>query len=433
MSKNLILNINNFNEVFNMTPNMQRDLAISEFSEKINAALIANRMGSVRLIDYDKYSKSQLDGIDFITPEGTMDDKYIAGQLPTFSFEIGCFRYSDKYKGWFDPTKENLKTKFINLSYYTVSKEAGGTGSYKEDKELLVPFKIENGKRVYDLNDVSHIDNLEVITLDKKKLMQAVKDYFKENGLEFEKQIQNIKDEYKDNTNWMITMDITGKTRYDKALKEEPMRVVISNNIAERPINLVIRKEFMEKSGAIVYRNTYTRDDIKACLDMTKNFNKDSDIITRDTVLDEEQSGFCTLKLSECMQKQCTEVDKFEKEYFKRHNLHKQDLIDWYDKQEITEFDGLNNLDEYVEFYKYTVADMENECIPYCDYFEKLDSAADHYVKDYNSYEEMIEDNPKFGEAIKLSMQDYLENLSDLSDEIKEKYNLSNIEGLELN
>lgn len=76
---------------------------------------------------------------------------------------------------------------------------------------------------------------------------------------------------------------------------------------------------------------------------------------------------------------------------------------------------------------------MENECIPYCDYFEKLDSAADHYVKDYNSYEEMIEDNPKFGEAIKLSMQDYLENLSDLSDEIKEKYNLSNIEGLELN
>lgn len=413
-----------------MTPSMQRDLVNSEFSEKINAALLANRMGSVRLIDYDKYPQSQLDGIDMITPQGSIDDKMIAGQLPTFAFEVGAFNYSDKYKGWFSPDR-NLKTKYINLSYYTVSKEAGGTGNYKDDKNTLVPFEVVDGKKVYDTNDISHIDNLEVILLNKNKLMEAVKDYFKENGLDFQKQIEDMKETYAENKGWYPTVcNIQGKVSNNT--KNDKMRFVITNNIPERPINLVITKEFMEESGAIEYREVYSKDAIKACLEASKELNKNSDIVIRDNIKETEQAGLCTLRLNEYMMAKCVEVDKQEAEFFKRQHLTKQDRKDWYDKQEIGEYDGLNNIDEYIEFYKYTIDDMDNGAIPYCDYFEKLDKAADYYIKDYNSYDDLLTDNPRFAESLKLSMEDYLENLSDLSDDIKDKYNLSSIEGLEL-
>lgn len=411
-----------------MYPTFQRDLALSEFSENAVASLLANEYGCSRQVEYGSNRQSQLNGIDIYTPYGACDDKMIASQLGTFSFEVGCLNYSPTYKGWFDPTKENIKTKVLNLSYWTVSKEAGGTGKYKEDKNLLVPFHIEDNKRVYEKNNLQNVESLETITLDRNKFMDAVKQYFKDNGLDLKTQIDAMKEKYQDSKSWMDMSSIDGKGNG----KNDKMRFVISNQIAERPVNLVITKEFMEESGAIIDRKTYTKEEIENARNNVRKLNDKSDILVRNEMSEEEMPALCDMRLWETMQNKILEVEKQEKDYFKAHKLTKSDIEAFYDRQDLHNMNNCKSPDEYLEFNELDYDNAGGYIHP-IDYLSELNDLAETFISNYVLPEDMFEDNPVFAETAKNVLNEYIEEVGEIPEAYKDYFScLENVEEMEL-
>lgn len=185
-------------------------------------------------IDYEVKAKHlQLSGIDYVaTVNGqvqNIDAKAIASDLPTFSFEVLGNRATNQV-GWLLQENSTTHLLLIYHKFYKLADEG---------------YKINKTK---DINDVN-VKETELILIEKSKLLECIREYFDATDYDsLEEVVEDLIWETKDeseNTRFIIK-DKSVERLESGTHSKDTMTIVSTGVIKEKPMNIVIQKEFLK-------------------------------------------------------------------------------------------------------------------------------------------------------------------------------------------
>lgn len=156
----------------------------------------------------------------------SVDIKSIAKVISTFSFEISG-NVSSGQIGWL--INPNVQTEYYLLVYHQIKDESF---SYTVNKQRMTTDNILYTK---------------AILLKKEKLLKKI--YKELHEKEFDKIVEEIRDKTVDKKSISrFVIDSDGNIRQkERCDKENKMWLTVSNQLKERPINIIVRREVLEE------------------------------------------------------------------------------------------------------------------------------------------------------------------------------------------
>ena len=211
---------------------MKAENCLAEFMDRCFYSKLHDKSNNKIYFDRKNDKINQMKGIDVELRVGNMsyfiDEKaslyYSNAMIPTFAFEIDSVQkgHGLPVQGWFVNTE--LQTEYYMLIWPNIKCE-------KRDSQWVRK----------DLKDIKSTDFtiVEAILVDKKDLLLEVEKRGFNSALLIE-YARRLRNQVRDND--------TGEVKLDDSIK-----LMYSGNLAERPINAVIKKDFLKKIAKGIY------------------------------------------------------------------------------------------------------------------------------------------------------------------------------------
>lgn len=161
-----------------------------------------------------------------------VDVKSMAGLIPTFAFEL-C-NLTSGAPGWL--INPNNQTDKYLLVYHEIRESYG---DYKQDKMII---------------SVNNIETTKAILISKQAVLNIIQDFYR-NNVCFDKWVTQVKNNLpnlKEKKTYRFIVDnntIKFKKQYDKP----NIYLTLSAGLREKPLNLLIRRELLEKYAEKVW------------------------------------------------------------------------------------------------------------------------------------------------------------------------------------
>lgn len=217
----------------NRNIDMRAENQLAEFLDNNFYSRLHDRNGNIVIFDRKKDKESQLQGVDIeLIADGktfVIDEKasiyYSNAMIPTFAFEIDSMQkgHSAPVEGWL--VNDKLRTKFYLLIWPNIKCEQ------------------KNGQWVRkDLDDINMSDFtiLEAMLIEKQRLLIEIEKHgcSKTHLNEYAKSLRQL-------------MNNRNESKYETI--DDDIKIMYSGKLAEKPINVVIRKSLLKSIASATY------------------------------------------------------------------------------------------------------------------------------------------------------------------------------------
>ena len=166
----------------------------------------------------------------FKKKDRNVDIKSIAKVIPTFSFEISG-NASSKQVGWL--CNDALATDYYLIVYHQIEDESM---SYKINKQKMT---------------IDNIIYTKALLIKKEKLINLLKEELHE--VSIEKIVEDIRNQSEDKKGIRrYIIDNSGKLK-EKGSEDTKFYFTVSNQLREKPVNVIIKRQFLEKIAEHVW------------------------------------------------------------------------------------------------------------------------------------------------------------------------------------